>query len=107
VIHVPEVRELVHHGVDQGRVLEGATGAGMDQPHPDAAIVEADAIAVVRIRPIGIELEGRQPEPFGHTPRVPSQALDQIRVVRKLEATLARPRAREGERQLRVSAARH
>jgi len=47
VIHVPQVRELVHHGVDQGRVLEGSAGTCVNQPHPDAAIVETDTIAVV------------------------------------------------------------
>jgi hypothetical protein len=79
----------------------------MDQPHPDTAIVETDAIAVMGIRPIGIELEGRQPEPLGHAPGILAQTLDQIRVVRELEAPLARPGAHERERQLRISAARH
>jgi len=107
MVEVAEVGQLVHHRVDQRRVPEGAPGSGVDQPHADAPVVEADAEAVMGVGAIRVELERWQPKMLGYPPRVAAEARHELAVVLELEAAPPGPGAREGEQQLRVATPWH
>lgn len=101
MIHVSEVSEFVYHRVDQRGVSQRATGASMDEANPDASIIEADAISIMRVGSVSIEFIRGQVEVRSHPCCIGTKPLNQLPVVLDHKPAPFLLRASEGQRQLR------
>ncbi len=107
MIEVLEVRELVHHGVDQGGVLQRTARAHVDQPDADAAVVPAKSVAIRGFGTIGIQVELGKPEALGDPGCVLAQTPDELAILVHLEPTPARLGPSKRQAELRIGSTRH
>src|SRR5690606_2369519 len=78
VVEVAQVRELVTQRVDEARVLERLSGARVEQPDADGAVLVADAEPAPHVRALRLDRAIAQAEGGRDAARVLLESLDQL-----------------------------
>lgn len=90
----------MHHRIDQRGVSKRATRSSVGEANTNAPIIEADAVPIMGIGAVSIELIWWKLELLGHTHSIVTEALNQFAVVVDREPAFSLLRTSERQRQL-------